>query len=181
MNRWLIVILGAITISVVGCCAGAPDDRAVNTALICSYNDIAINNAILVQHTLYPYHFVTDAPVLNELGVHDLKVLAEHYRDHPGPLTVRQGDVPQELYEARMASVRQALVEAGVAAERITIGEGAVGGDGATADRVLTVLEHEKKNAAGVGANSGGASGSGATGTAGMTGGGAATGGGGLP
>jgi uncharacterized membrane protein YgcG len=148
MNRWLMAILGAMAVSAAGCSdAGMPKDREVNVALVCSYNDIAITNAILVQHTLYPYHFVSDGAVLNELGAHDLKILAEHYRDYPGPLTVRQGDVPQALYEARLTYVRQALVDAGVAAERITVGEGPVGGEGATADRVMTVLDREKKNA----------------------------------
>lgn len=173
MNRWLMAILGAIAVAATGCSeTGMPQDREVNSALVCSYNDMAINNAIIVQHTLYPYHFVSDGAVLNELGAHDLKILAEHYRDYPGPLTVRQGDVPQSLYEARLTSVRQTLVEAGVAAERITVGDGTVGGDGATADRVLTVLEREKKNAEKSGGSSYGSTGSTGGASTGTTGGG---------
>ncbi len=174
MNRWLMAILGATAVSAAGCTdLGMPKDRDVNSALVSSYNDMAINNAIIVQHTLYPYHFVSDGAVLNELGAHDLKILAGHYRDYPGPLTVRQGDVPKALYEARLTFVRQALVDAGVVSERITVGDGAVGGDGATADRVLTVLEREKKNAdssksGGSASSTGGATGGGSTGGGGM-------------
>lgn len=172
MNRWLMAFLGAIAVSAAGCSdEGMPKDRAVNSALICSYNDMAINNAIIVQHTLFPYHFVSDGAMLNELGAHDLRILAEHYRDYPGPLAIRQGDTPKELYDARLTYVRQALVTAGVAAERIKVCDGTAGGDGANAERVLTVLDREKKNA-----EKGGGSG----GYGGTAGGGATTGGGGM-
>ena len=39
------------------------DDYGVlNRELIDSYNDIAIHNAIIAQHTLYPYHFIPSPP-----------------------------------------------------------------------------------------------------------------------
>lgn len=122
-----------------------PDDRVPNVLMVNTYSDIAIDNAILAQHTLYPYHFVSDAAVLNELGKRDLGVLAAHYKDYPGTLNVSRSDVPQPLYAARLAEVRKALMEAGVKEQRMTITDGLAGGDGMKSEQVVKILEREEK------------------------------------
>ncbi len=116
-----------------------PDDRVPNVLMVNTYSDIAIDNAILAQHTLYPYHFVSDAAVLNELGKRDLGVLAAHYKDYPGTLNVSRSDVPQPLYAARLAEVRKALMEAGVKEQRMTITDGLAGGDGMKSEQVVKI------------------------------------------
>jgi hypothetical protein len=108
-----------------------------------SVTENAVNQAIIAQHTVYPYHFVTSAAVLNELGQHDLQVLAAHYAEHPGQLNIRQGDAPPDLYEARRAVVMDSLVKAGVDVSRVAIGDGLPGGEGMPSEGVITILEAE--------------------------------------
>ena len=66
--------------------------RTFDVELVNTLNNIEVENAIITQHTLYPYHFVTDGEELNELGQRDLMVLARHFKEHPGVLNIRQGD-----------------------------------------------------------------------------------------
>src|SRR5262245_37131576 len=65
----------------------------------------SIDKALLVQKTLFPYHFVLDGSELNQLGERDVQVLAAHFRKSPGTLHVRRGDATAALHEARMRSV----------------------------------------------------------------------------
>jgi hypothetical protein len=122
-----------------GCDAPTSAEREVDVADINYLNDSAIDNAIIAQHTLYPYHFTPDAPSTNELGDHDLNVLIEHFKMHPGTLNVRRGDASAELYEARVDFVVERLKQA-----QVTLGpieDGPPGGSGAPSDRVLFLLK----------------------------------------
>jgi len=117
----------------------ASDERDVNIAETNWYNESAIDNAIITQHTLYPYHFVPDAPSANELGDHDLLVLIEHYKSHPGKLNVRRGNTSTELYQARVNFVVERMFNAGVRLGPIE--DGFPGGEGMSSERVLVVLQ----------------------------------------
>jgi len=115
--------------------------HAVNTMFANSYTDAAIKNAILAAHTMYPYHFVPNSQDLNELGISDLGVLAEHYREHPGGLNVYQGGTPKALYQARVRSIMEGLAQMGVDRGRIRISDGLAGGDGMPSEQVVTIME----------------------------------------
>jgi len=146
MKQVILVMLIALTGLAASC---ETTDRGVkkdvNTQLVNWYNDAAINGAIVAQHTLYPYHFVANGAALNELGERDVDVLAAHYKEHPGNLSVRQGDVAAALYEARVNTVVERMVQAGVEKERISISDALPGGDGMISEHVLTVLERAQK------------------------------------
>jgi hypothetical protein len=142
---------------------------AINAATIEALNRSAVDEAIISQHTLYPYHFVRHSAELNELGRRDLHVLLAHYRAFaaphgmPQPLNVRRGDTPSALYEARLATIVRNLADAGLSRDAIEIADGMPGGDGASTDRVITILAAEARAAAAVrgrqGLDSGGAGG----------------------
>ena len=117
-----------------------PDGR-LEMALADWFNESAVSGAILTQHTVFPYHFVVGAAALNDLGRHDLRVLAAYLKEHPGPLNVRRGQASQELYTARVVEVTRFLTEAGVPAQRIAIGDALPGGDGMPSERVVKILE----------------------------------------
>lgn len=121
------------------------DERAADVLMANTYSDAAIDNAILAQHTLFPYHFVNEGAALNELGRRDLGVLATHYKEHPGTLNVHRGDASAALYADRLAEVRQALTKAGVKEKRITLADGLPGGDGMASEQVLKILTREEK------------------------------------
>jgi len=116
-------------------------DRDLDVGLVNSLNDAGVENAIIAQHTLYPYHFVPNAEELNELGLRDLSVLARHFAQHEGILNVRRGETPAELYEARVTSVIEGLKKAGVDVGRMAIADSMPGGPGMPSERVVTVVE----------------------------------------
>jgi hypothetical protein len=121
------------------------DERAADVLMANTYSDAAIDNAILAQHTLFPYHFVNDGAALNELGRRDLGVMAAHYKEHPGTLNVHRGDASAALYADRLAEVRKVLIKAGVKEKRITIADGLPGGEGMASEQVLKILTREAK------------------------------------
>jgi len=120
------------------------DKASVNARLVRSVQDTAIVNAVVRQHTIFPYHFVQNASELNELGQRDLQVLAEHYREYPGRLNVRSGEAPEELYRARIKTVLAFLRDAGVDTAPINVGDDLPGGDDMSSERVVLILEEEK-------------------------------------
>lgn len=100
-----------------------------------------MRNAIITQHSLYPYHFVNNAETLNELGRLDLDVLARHFRDHPGELNIRAGDAAPALYKARVAFILKELEKAGVAVARVRVVDALPGGEGMYSEEVVQILQ----------------------------------------
>lgn len=140
----MVVVTLLMGVLLAGCqesTAKGPDDRVVNTRLMNSYNDTAIQNAIISQHTLFAYHFVQDGPQLNELGERDLAVLTQHFARNGGSLNIRRHDLPTELYQARVNTVRERLKEAGIDMERVSISDAMPGGSGMASESVLVILE----------------------------------------
>ncbi|HKQ49937.1 MAG TPA: hypothetical protein VJZ71_17820 [Phycisphaerae bacterium] len=119
--------------------SSAPPERDINMAESKYFNDTAIQNAIIAQHTLYPYHFVTHSACLNELGEHDFNVLVDHYKTHPGPLNLRRGDAAPELHEARLQFISDRLAKAGINIGPIE--DGHPGGEGMLSEFVLMVIQ----------------------------------------
>ncbi len=144
LNTSMVVVTLLTGALLAGCedsTARGPDERVVNTRLMNSYNDTAVQNAIVSQHTLYAYHFVQDAPELNELGERDLAVLTRHFATNGGDLNIRRQDIPAELYQARVNTVRERLREAGIDMNRVRVSEGMPGGSGMASESVLVILE----------------------------------------
>ena len=116
----------------------------INSGLINTYKDTSVHNAIISQHTLYPYHFVNNAAELNELGLRDIAVLSAHFARNPGQLNIRHDNVSTDLYVDRINFVLDKLKEAGINTKQIDITDGMPGGSGMTSDAVIVVLEDEK-------------------------------------
>jgi hypothetical protein len=115
--------------------------RNLNSALVGTLNNIGVENAIIAQHTLYPYHFVPDGERLNDLGRRDFSVLTGHFAEHTGSLNIRRDKTPAELYEARVSFVIESLKEAGIKMSRVRISDGMPGGSGMPTERVVTILQ----------------------------------------
>ena len=108
-----------------------------------NYNNQSINNAIVSQHTLFPYHFTNNSEELNELGQRDLNVLAEHFAKYPGELNIRRGGIESDLYQLRIGSVTDLLADKGVDTSRIQIKNELAGGDGLVSERCVVILGAE--------------------------------------
>lgn len=148
MKRTTLLVSAGLPLAALACnspspsspsASSKPPEREVNLAEAKWLNDTAIQNAIIAQHTLYPYHFVTYSASLNELGEHDFCVLVDHYKKHPGPLNLRRGDAPPELHEARLQFISDRLAKAGINVGPIE--DGLPGGEGMLSEFVLMVLE----------------------------------------
>lgn len=127
-----------------GCVAWQKDAalmRAEGEARMASYQDQALINGILAERTLYPHHFYLDTELLTAHGLRDLEILAAHYRNHPGPLNIRQGHVDDELYAARLARVEEQLGQWGVAVDEMTMTDTSPGGDGILSQRLYEAME----------------------------------------
>lgn len=149
MNRTAIFALTTALLAAAGCQdAWLPyeDHGDANAQLVRSPGDEAIRNAIIRQHTLFEYHFVPNAPDLNNLGASDLAVLIEHFSKHPGQLNIRRGSESDELYQARMEGVVERLAAADVEVEKVTIGDGPAGGDMKPSREVIEILRAEDKS-----------------------------------
>jgi hypothetical protein len=111
--------------------------EVVDTWLVQSMQDAQVNNAVIRQHTMYPYHFVENSADLNELGQRDLDVLAGHFRDNPGQMNLRRGEASEELWKARCQTVVNRLAQDGVDINRVKVDDGLPGGDGITSTEVV--------------------------------------------
>ena len=120
------------------------DTSQVNKKIVDTYSDLAIQNAIIAQHTLYPYHFVNNSPQLNDLGQRDLSVLVQHFQDNPGQLTLQQGGTESLLYQSRAQTVYEKLLAGGIPDGKIRITDGMAGGDGIASNSIIEILEMEK-------------------------------------
>ena len=108
---------------------------------VAMYAQDAIDNAIVREHAVYTHHFRLNGAQLNTLGRRVIETLAQNYGEFGGALSIVQGDVTDEIFEARIGTVRDAIADAGVDPSRITIGDTAPGGDGMRSTTVLSILD----------------------------------------
>jgi len=139
MRYAAILLISGMLVLAAGC---EPDPQAVklDRQLVTTYGNESVNNAILVQRTVYPYHFEIGGADLNTLGERDLGVLAGHFTKYPGAMNVRRGAESKSLYKARVAVVRQFLLDAGVDGRRVAIENDLPGGDGLTSHEVAIII-----------------------------------------
>lgn len=148
MKLSTVTIMVMFCILIVGCQENAEkgqDKHFINSQLIKSYNDIAMQNAIISQHTLFPYHFVKNGAELNELGQRDLAVLTSHYIKNTGRLNIRKHNTAADLYEARVKTVLDRLQEAGIDMEQMSISDDMPGGSGMTSEKIIIILQQKPK------------------------------------
>ncbi len=123
----------------------AINEGQMNAGLINAYNDTAMENAIIAQHSLYSYHFVNNSDQLNELGRRDLSILSKHFKEYPGQLDISHDGTNKNLYQARLAYVTGQLKKDGVDISKLTISDGLPGGSGMTSSEVVQIREADQK------------------------------------
>ena len=106
--------------------------------------NLQIENGIIRQRTVYPYHFLPDTAALNQLGTYDLQILAQYFERHSGKLNVLRGHAGNALYEARVGSAMQQLAGLGVQTDRLQVVDEFSAGDGMLSARVIIVLDIQK-------------------------------------
>lgn len=135
----------------VGCSTWGPGNRSeqdsvrANTLMVNSFFSEAAENGIIAQHTLFPYHFVADTARLNALGQGDLEILAQHFKDTPGPLNVRRAGASEDVYKARVAAVVAFLRDKGVNPDKVTVSDSIPGGKGMASEQVISILTKKQQ------------------------------------
>lgn len=147
-----VIVTGIVILFLAAGCADMQSEvdqgGEIDAWLASSVHETEINNAIIAQHTLFPYHFVHNAAQLNELGERDMGVLASHFRTHPGALNIRRGDAGDELHLARVKAVERRLARARIDANRIAISDALPGGGGMPSEHVLIILYEQSEQRA---------------------------------
>ncbi len=67
-----------------------------NEEIVRAYENEQVTNGVVRQKTLYAHHFLSDTPILTELGERDLSILAKHYRNNVIP-NLTQRNVLKEV------------------------------------------------------------------------------------
>ncbi len=145
MKLYVIITMGFCCMLFAGCSEMEQNQNRslINGGLINTYKDTSVQNAIISQHTLYPYHFVNNGAELNELGLRDIGVLSAHFAKNPGQLNIRHDSVSTNLYVDRINFVLDKLKEAGIDTEKVDIADSMPGGSGITSDAIIVVLKDE--------------------------------------
>ncbi|MBI4558835.1 MAG: hypothetical protein HY706_14730, partial [Candidatus Hydrogenedentes bacterium] len=83
----------AVVILVTGCTMWPrlEQERLGNVSMVNMLFQESAENAVITERTIRPWHFISDTAVLNEVGEHDLEVLADHFKNHGGNLHMPQG------------------------------------------------------------------------------------------
>lgn len=147
MRILAVLTVGLLWTGLGGCGPGEDSNARAHSKfdawLARSFRDMAIRNAIVREHTVFPYQFAHDSGELNELGRRDLRILASHFKVHAGELNVRRGEASRELYQRRIETVIEMLTAAGVGRDNVEIRDGLPGGDGMTSERVTIILRQD--------------------------------------
>jgi hypothetical protein len=134
-----------------GCCHQDPyvdrDAQLIDEASMDATRLPPIDQAVIIQHTLYDYHFAPGKDALTEVGRHDLKVLADHFCRQGVSVNVVRGPVPQDLYEARLHTVSKCLVDSGIPAARVQLTQGMAGGPGFPGQWVVRIMAKQQPGA----------------------------------
>jgi hypothetical protein len=142
---------------VVGGCSSKPEaeptdlyigpERVENEQIVnMSFEEQARAGAI-TSRTIYPHHFLPDAPELTLVGQRRFDAMTTHAPGMPIEIQVPRGDASNALYEQRLAALRQHLVADGIDPTLVTFADGKMpGGDGISSDRVNLLAVEEQRN-----------------------------------
>lgn len=132
---------------------GKVNKGLINQELVKSLFNMQVENALVTQHTLFPYHFVTNSAELNTLGERDFDVLAKHLAENPGTLNIRKGTTPDELYQSRVQNITAKLREKGLDTDKIAIVDNPAGGNGIASPRAIDIVQQDTSLSGGAGAS----------------------------
>jgi hypothetical protein len=127
----------------------SPDSSAMaeqsnlNKVFLRSAFEEQTRNGIVAESTVYPYHFRTNGPQLNELGEQQVRAIAAGYRGNELRVNVPRGDTVDELYQLRVETIRKYFADAGYGSERITVTRGVPGGRGISSDFAIRLFDTE--------------------------------------
>lgn len=131
-----------LTVAAIGVgCAQQPEQQVTfdntergdtNAWVVESLFDRQVEAGVVQHRSIYARHFLEGTATLNQRGARDVKILAKHFRTGGGTINVPRDGAGDELYEARVESVRLALRANGADPSRFTLADGFAPGDGSS-------------------------------------------------
>ena len=137
--KTMLLIIAALPLILPAACNRPPVRDKVR-----ALQNLQIENGIIRQRTVYPYHFLVETANLNELGTYDLQILARYFERHSGKLNILRGDADNVLYEARVSSALQELAVLGVQTDRLQVVDELPPGDGMLSARAIIVIDNQQ-------------------------------------
>src|SRR5215218_5485431 len=122
-----------------------PPERTLNENIVEMSFAQQIHDGAVAGRTIYPHHFVPDCGELNLIGERQLEALLPACVSGPLEINVMRGDVSDQIYAARLESVRARFIAAGVATDRIAFADKMPGGDGISSERVVRLAAQQQK------------------------------------
>jgi len=137
---WILLSLSG---ALAGCGQVEPISKSLNGWTVDASVQREIQQAVVAEQTLYPYHFEPGSPKLSELGAENLRILADRYRTDGGELSIRRQGADETLYRKRVDQVKEALAGMGVDASRIRMVDRPPLGEGMPSSEVITILKQK--------------------------------------
>jgi hypothetical protein len=120
-----------------------PDERTLNTLMVKTAYDQNERNAIIAERTIYDHHFRPASAELNDLGLRQVRILADAYHDQAVRVSVARADASDDLYRRRLDAVRTAFADRGVDRSSLTLNDGQPGGSGIASEKVFRAYTAE--------------------------------------
>jgi hypothetical protein len=148
---WALAAAAALMAGAAGCSSHPKKEAQVSeSADLSEDNQLLIRmafaenvyNGTAAERAVYANDFVRGTAVLNELGAHRVRTLADACRGAKGHVTVVRGEEDDALYADRIAAVRHELADAGLDPDDMTVAKGGLVGGGVTSsDRVVVTFK----------------------------------------
>ncbi len=100
--------------------------------------------AIAQERVIYPGRFVSNSAKLNSLGIRDVQVISDAAGDGAVRIVVRRGNVSDELYADRVASVLTEFDSLGIATNRLQVTSMSDFGSGTPATEVIRIQKESR-------------------------------------
>ncbi len=168
MNRSTPLALVASLVLLLAACSNTATDQStdalpfddelaseVDRLLVVEIQDRQRASAVVTARSVSVHQFRPNSSVLTSVGRQNVQSLAPLFDERPCNIVVRRGDASDELYAARVETIRLALIEVGVPTDRILLADGVTSGDGISSNRARLILQRESEASAGSGSSGG--------------------------
>jgi len=144
-TKTMIATTAAALLAVAGCQHKAaeatadrtPDEQTLNTLMVKTAYDQNERNAIIAERAIYGHHFRPASAELNNLGLRQVRILADAFHDQAVQVHVARADASDELYRRRLDAVRTAFADHGLDRSSLTLNDGQPDGSGIASDKVF--------------------------------------------
>jgi hypothetical protein len=131
--------------------ARLPEERTLNADIVEMSLSQQVRDGAAEGRTIYPHHFVNGGAELNLIGERQVEALLPQSASDKTEINVLRGDASDDLYRARVETLRKRFLDAGFDQDRIAFVDKLPSGDGISSERVLQIAAQEQQQRQGRG------------------------------